>query len=182
MKKNQVAFYQAYIQDQKGQFCLEKINLLINQGEVICLTGLSNAGETVILQYLCGSARRIKGKIIINGQEMKRKYISEEKKKYFYLSSMEEIETKDLNLMEYLMLLSREKIGFKIWDEKENKKEAEKLLRSVGMNMEATVQCRDLSTVEKRILYLLRAVYSGTEIIMLHDEYEDLAGNDLNRY
>ena len=136
MKKNQVAFYQAYIQDQKGQFCLEKINLLINQGEVICLTGLSNAGETVILQYLCGSARRIKGKIIINGQEMKRKYISEEKKKYFYLSSMEEIETKDLNLMEYLMLLSREKIGFKIWDEKENKKEAEKLLRSVGMNME----------------------------------------------
>ena len=83
MKKNQVAFYQAYIQDQKGQFCLEKINLLINQGEVICLTGLSNAGETVILQYLCGSARRIKGKIIINGQEMKRKYISEEKKKYF---------------------------------------------------------------------------------------------------
>lgn len=182
MKKNQVAFYQAYIQDQKGQFCLEKINLLINQGEVICLTGLSNAGETVILQYLCGSARRIKGKIIINGQEMKRKYISEEKKKYFYLSSMEEIETKDLNLMEYLMLLSREKIGFKIWDEKENKKEAEKLLRSVGMNMEATVQCRDLSTVEKRILYLLRAVYSGTEIIMFHDEYEDLAGNDLNRY
>ena len=84
MKKNYVAFYQTYIQDQKGYFCLEKINLLINQGEIVCLTGLSNAGEAAILQYLSGNAKRIKGKISINGKDVNQKYISEEVKKDFY--------------------------------------------------------------------------------------------------
>lgn len=182
MKKNYVAFYQTYIQDQKGYFCLEKINLLINQGEIVCLTGLSNAGEAAILQYLSGNAKRIKGKISINGKDVNQKYISEEVKKDFYLSSMEEMENKDLNLMEYLMILSCEHFCPQLWNEKENKKRAEQLLHESGMNMEVTSKCWNLRPVEKRILYLLRAGYSGAKMIMIHDEYEDISEDELERY
>ncbi|PHK49671.1 ABC transporter ATP-binding protein [Staphylococcus edaphicus] len=65
-----------------GEKILEDINLTINDGEVICLTGASGCGKTTITRLLNGTIPHffhgdIEGHITVNGQDIRKQTIYE---------------------------------------------------------------------------------------------------------
>ncbi len=182
MKDNLLTFCQVNIVDEKKHYQLERINLILNQGDMICLTGMSSSGEDSILRYLCGEAHRIGGKVIVGGKVMAKDYIEKDMIHHFFMASRDEMDRENLNIMEYLVLVSRMKSQKLLWNENRGRKRAEDVLKAFGLDMDVFTSCKDLSPVQKRILYLAKAYAAQTKVILIQDEYEEFTEDDFKEY
>lgn len=57
--------------DKPDRLILQDINLTIKEGEFVCLLGQSGCGKSTLLRLLCGLQMPTKGKITIDGSEIK---------------------------------------------------------------------------------------------------------------
>src|SRR5262249_46270794 len=147
---------------------LKNISFALQRGEMICITGDSNSGKSVLLRLALGFLRPDEGEILINGQE---------------ITAMEEDD---------LLALRRETIGMgfqdnsffsgetgyentayrlddRDWPEDEIERAVVEILTFVGLEKEQEKQAEDLSGGMKRRLELARALI-GWPSIMLLDE------------
>ena len=147
---------------------LQNISFTLQRGEMICVTGDSDSGKSVLLRLALGFLRPDEGEILINGQE---------------ITAMEEDD---------LLALRRETMGMVFqdnsffsgqtvyentayrlddhdWPEDEIERAVVEVLTFVGLEKEQDKQAEDLSGGMKRRLELARALV-GWPSIMLLDE------------
>jgi len=147
---------------------LKNISFALQRGEMICITGDSNSGKSVLLRLALGFLRPDEGEILINGQE---------------ITAMEEDD---------LLALRRETMGMvfqdnsffsgqtvyentayrlddRDWPEDEIERAVVEVLTFVGLQDDQEKQAEDLSVGMKRRLELARALI-GWPSIMLYDE------------
>src|SRR5215475_1599911 len=147
---------------------LQNISFTRPRGEMVCITGDSDSGKSVLLRLALGFLRPNEGEILINGQE---------------ITAMEEDE---------LLALRRETMGMVFqdnsffsgqtvyentayrlddhnWPEDEIERAVVEVLTFVGLEKEQEKQAEDLSGGMKRRLELARALI-GWPSIMLLDE------------
>jgi len=147
---------------------LQNISFTLPRGEMLCITGDSGSGKSVLLRLALGFLRPDEGEILINGQE---------------ITAMEEDE---------LLALRREAMGMvfqensffsgqsvyentayrpddRDWPEDEIERAVVEVLTFVGLEDEQEKQAEDLSGGMKRRLELARALV-GWPSIMLYDE------------
>lgn len=147
---------------------LQNISFTLRQGEMICVTGDSASGKSVLLRLAIGFLRPDEGEIFINGQE---------------ITSMREQD---------LLALRRETMGMvfqensffsgltvynntayrlddRDWPEDDIDRAVVEVLTFVGLQDEQEKQAEDLSGGMKRRLELARALI-GWPSIMLYDE------------
>jgi len=60
-----------YPKENKGIFALKDINLKIEKNEFVCLIGPSGCGKTTLLHMFAGFEKPTKGKILVDGKEIK---------------------------------------------------------------------------------------------------------------
>ena len=147
---------------------LQNISFKLQRGEMICVTGDSDSGKSVLLRLALGFLRPDEGEILINGQD---------------ITAMEEDD---------LLALRRETMGMVFqdnsffsgqtvyentayrlddhdWPEDEIERAVVEVLTFVGLEKEQDKQAEDLSGGMKRRLELARALV-GWPSIMLLDE------------
>ena len=56
----------------KIPLCEQEVNLSANIGDLICLVGLNGSGKSTFLNTISGILKPISGKIIIDGQDVKK--------------------------------------------------------------------------------------------------------------
>jgi len=61
------------------------VNLSIKKGNLIGLCGFSGHGKTTLLDIICGLLQQNSGKILVDGVELKKKYLNDWKKKISYV-------------------------------------------------------------------------------------------------
>jgi phospholipid/cholesterol/gamma-HCH transport system ATP-binding protein len=147
---------------------LKNISFTLQRGEMLCITGDSDSGKSVLLRLALGFLRPDEGEILINGRE---------------ITAMEEDD---------LLALRRETMGMVFqdnsffsgqtvyentayrlddhnWPEDEIERDVVEVLTFVGLEKEQEKQAEDLSGGMKRRLELARALI-GWPSIMLLDE------------
>ena len=67
-----ISFTDVYMRYHGGKDILKNINLQIDQGEMVYLTGHSGAGKTTLLRLLALAERHNRGQIVVNGQNLAR--------------------------------------------------------------------------------------------------------------
>ena len=67
-----ISFTDVYMRYPAGRDVLKNINLQIDQGEMVYLTGHSGAGKTTLLRLVALAERPGRGQIIVNGQNLAR--------------------------------------------------------------------------------------------------------------
>ena len=67
-----ISFTDVFMRYPGGKDILKNINLQIDQGEMVYLTGHSGAGKTTLLRLVALAERHNRGQIIVNGQNLAR--------------------------------------------------------------------------------------------------------------
>ena len=151
-----------------GAPALQNISFTLPRGEMLCITGDSGSGKSVLLRLALGFLRPDEGGILINGQE---------------ITAMEEDELLALRGEAMGMVFQEnsffsgqsvyENTAYRLddrdWPEDEIERAVVEVLTFVGLEDEQEKQAEDLSGGMKRRLELARALV-GWPSIMLYDE------------
>src|SRR5215468_6740358 len=147
---------------------LQNVSFTLPRGDMLCITGDSNSGKSVLLRLALGFLRPDEGEILINGRET---------------TAMDEDELLALRRETMGMVFQEnsyfsgqtvyENTAYRLddrgWPEDEIDRAVDEVLSFVGLEGEQEKQAEDLSGGMKRRLELARALI-GWPSIMLYDE------------
>lgn len=142
-----------------------KINLELNMGEFVVITGESGSGKSTLLNVLSGLDTYEEGEMYINGEETshyneadfeeyRRKYVGNIFQNFNLINSYTVFQNVELAL-----LLNGEK-------KKESKDRVMDIIRKVGLEDFANTKCAKLSGGQKQRVAIARALATETPIIV----------------
>ncbi len=145
-----------------GTEVLKDINIALQPGQINIIMGANGSGKTTLLKQINGLLKPSRGKVIIDGQNIKNKTIEELASTIGYLSQ---------NPNDYLFLPSvEEEIAFtmKNLNIKEEKK-LEEILEKLNIQELRKKNPRDLSTGERQRIAIATILVSNLKILMLDE-------------
>ena len=152
-----------YDNQKISNWILNSINLKVEKGELLGLLGPSGCGKTTLLRLIAGFEYPLKGKIILNGQEISNKYriLTPEKRKIGMVFQ-------DYALFPHLTVLENAMFGLK---DKKNKSRVDFLINVVGLQKLMHRYPHELSGGQKQRLAIARALAPGTNFILLDEPF-----------
>ena len=151
-----------------NKVALNNVNFVLNHGEMILMTGVSESGKSVLLRLAMGLLRPDSGKILIEGreiQELKEAELIELRGGLMGMVFQEDSLFTGLPVYENAAYRLEEH-G---WSEQEIERAVAEVLRFVGLEGEESKFPEELSSGMKRRLEIARALI-GWPRIMLFDE------------
>ncbi len=146
-----------------SNWILNAINLKIEKGQLLGLLGPSGCGKTTLLRLIAGFEYPLKGRIILNDQEIsnKHKITTPEKRKIGMVFQ-------DYALFPHLTVLENAMFGLK---NKKDKTRVDFLINIVGLEMFINRYPHELSGGQKQRLAIARALAPGTNFILLDEPF-----------
>ena len=152
-----------YDNQKISNWILNAINLKIEKGQLLGLLGPSGCGKTTLLRLIAGFEYPLKGKIILNDQEIsnKNRILTPEKRKIGMVFQ-------DYALFPHLTVLENAMFGLK---DKKNKSRVNFLINIVGLDKFINRYPHELSGGQKQRLAIARALAPGTNFILLDEPF-----------
>lgn len=147
---------------------LKDVNLNIKHGEIHALMGENGAGKSTLIKILSGVHKQDNGKVLLDGQEIKLNNTHDGQVLGISVVFQELSLVNDLSVAEniYLHKLGADKFWMN-WTE--IKKDAEKLINSLGFNIDPSVKVRSLSIVQKQVVEIAKALSEDTKVLVLDE-------------
>ena len=146
-----------------SNWILNAINLKIEKGQLLGLLGPSGCGKTTLLRLIAGFEYPLKGRIILNDQEISNKHriLTPEKRKIGMVFQ-------DYALFPHLTVLENAMFGLK---DKKDKTRVNFLINIVGLDKFINRYPHELSGGQKQRLAIARALAPGTNFILLDEPF-----------
>lgn len=151
--------YRTYSIGKIKNNALNKVNLLINKGEIIVILGPSGSGKTTLLNCISGLDRPTKGRIKV-GKEIITRYNEKELTKFRRQKLGFIFQT--YNLLENLTVKQNIEIGSKLV---RNKVDINKIIELVDMTKHINKNMDELSGGEQQRVSIARALAKKPEIM-----------------
>lgn len=151
-----------------GVTALNNVSLSIQAGEVHAVVGENGAGKSTMMKVLSGIVQPDEGKIIVRGKETK-------------IQSPREAESlgiamvfQELNLFDPLtvaanIFINNELNSGILLDERKMHAEAKKVLESLHVDIQPDDKVTSLSTGQKQIVEIARAIHRGTGVVIMDE-------------
>jgi len=153
-------------------YAVNDVSLEIYPGEIIGLIGDNGAGKSTLIKILSGIHKPDKGKIFINGKNVKIPSVKDARGFGIETVFQEQAVVGDLSI-EKNIFLSRELTKFKgpftIIDNKKTKEEATKLMRELVLNIDTGQEVRFCSGGEKQGVAIARAMQFDAKLVILDE-------------
>ena len=145
---------------------INNINLDIEKGDFLCITGPNGGGKTTLLNSLLGLIKPDSGEIIIKGEKL-----SKSSAKISFVPQSSSLDRNfPISVIDTVLTggLGKGLHPFKKFSIKEKQKASE-VLKKVGLEDFSKRQISELSGGEFQRLLIARAVYSNPEILILDE-------------
>ncbi len=152
-----------------GVTALEDVSFSIDKGEVHAIVGENGAGKSTMMKLLSGIIEPDEGQIFIDGKE--EEIISPLVSERLGISMV----FQELNLFNALnvaanIFINQElQIGNTLLDENAMCADAEKVLKSLMVDIKPTEKVANLSTGQKQIVEIARATHRGTNVVIMDE-------------
>ncbi len=144
-----------------GEFALNNISLTMGKG-LNFIVGASGSGKTTLLKIISGMERDFGGEVYYCGKNMKE--LTTKEKSYFY-NNIFGFVWQDFNLLEDLSVLDNVLLPQYLKD-KQNHKNAEKILKDLGIFNFAHRKVKDLSGGQKQRVAIARELMKNPRVII----------------
>lgn len=158
-----------------GVKALDKVNLEVEKGEIHALVGENGAGKSTLMNVLSGvyPFGSYTGNILYQGEECKFNSLKDSEEKGIVIIHQELALIQLLSIGENMFLGNERKGKFGInWDETFH--EAEKYMRSVGLNDSATTLVKDIGTGKQQLVEIAKALAKNVKLLILDEPTSSL--------
>lgn len=163
-----------------GVLALDSVDMEVMSGEVHGLTGENGAGKSTLIKILTGAYTPDRGEIIFDNKKLEQ---------LTPLKAMNEgiaCIYQELNLIPNLTVVENIFLGrelykvknFKVLDRKKMLREAETLLKELGLNFDPRKRTGDLGVGQQQMVEICKAVHSNAKLIIMDEPTSSLSEHE----
>lgn len=162
-----------------GVRALDDVSFDLYPGEVHVIVGENGAGKSTLMKVLSGAYTADEGEVVLNGKVIEKNSpkISEELGIIMIYQ--------ELNLVPELSVASNVFLGHEIKkgifvDKKEQKKQADELLKDVGINIDSNMLVKNLGVGTQQMVEIVKALSKQAKVIVFDEPTSSLAQSEIN--
>jgi ribose transport system ATP-binding protein len=165
-----------------GVIALNKVNFDLKEGELHALVGENGAGKSTLIKILAGIYKKDEGKIFIEGEE--REFMGPQEAYDLGIS----VVPQELKLEPYMNIAENVFLGrdfsrrlfFKDWNR--ILAETKSLLKKVGLDIDPTISCKELSVIQQKMISIAKALSYNPRILVLDEPTAALTQREIERF
>jgi len=161
-----------------GVLALDKVNLVLNKGEVLALLGENGAGKSTLIKVLGGAYPADSGDIVINGNKVQLTSPADARRTGISIIYQEFNLIPDLTVRENIFL-GKEKTKRGLIDSEHEKKKVNQLFEKIGLNLDPEIQCADLTIAQQQTVEIAKALSSEAKIIVMDEPSATLTSQEV---
>jgi len=150
----------------RGQAALRDINLRISKGDFVGVVGPNGSGKTTLLKHLVGLLRPLRGKVLLNGQDLRRLTIGEISKEVGIL-----LQNPDHQLLYENTVFDEIAYGLRQLGAEQVDRRVKKAAAVVGLEEKQDLYPGKLSSGERTKLILASIIALEPEVIILDEPF-----------
>ena len=152
-----------------GVHALKGVNFVLHRGEVHALMGENGAGKSTLMKILSGVYKADSGEILVFNEKCSFNSVKESQEKGIAIIHQELNLIPDLTVAQNIFL-GREKMISKIFiDDKKMEKEAERLLKYVGVYIKPDEKISNLTVGKQQMVEIAKAISFDSKILVLDE-------------
>lgn len=162
-----------------GVKALDKVQLTVNKGEVHALMGENGAGKSTLIKILSGIYIKDEGKVIFDGEEINPSNNSEANENGIS-TIFQELDLIPTQSVYENMYIGREPMtSFGMIDRKKMEKDAEKVLKDLGLSIDVTKPLKSYSTAVQQMISIARAVSINAKLVIMDEPTSSLDSGEV---
>ena len=166
-----------------GVVALDNVSLSVGAGEIVALIGENGAGKSTLMKILGGAISRDAGVVKINGNPVEIRSPREASALGIEFIHQELSVLDNLDIAANIFLRREPtKAGFlKLIDRKRIYREADALLRKLGLDLSSRTPLAQLSIAQQQLVEIARALGAGARIIIMDEPTSSLTLTETRR-
>jgi ABC-type sugar transport system ATPase subunit len=161
-----------------GVRALVGVSLDLRPGEVHALVGENGAGKSTLIRILSGDTRPNRGRILLYGQEVQFQSPKVARRRGIATIFQEPMVVPGLSVAENVVLGSEPVVGWGFYSRRRAERIAEKTLQSLSLAVDPCAPMAGLSTAQKQIVEIARALIRDAPVIVLDEPTASLSGKE----
>lgn len=156
-----------------GVQALQRVDFSAELGQVTALVGENGAGKSTLMKILAGIHKRDEGEILLGGQPAKIDSPIAAMQQGISVIHQELNVLPNLSIAENIFVGREKKKGMFV-DKQYYREKTTELLKQVDLNVDPDTQTRYLSTAQKQMVEILRAISSEAKIVVMDEPTSSL--------
>lgn len=163
-----------------GIAALRNVTLKVLPGEIHAVVGENGAGKSTLMKILAGAYSKDNGQIIIEGKEVQIRNTYDSKKLGIGIIYQEFSLVPDLSVAENVFLNRLGTAGFWMkWGEL--KRNAEKLIATIGFSINPSLKVSELSIAQQQVVEIAKALSENVRVLILDEPSTVLGSQDVRK-
>ena len=157
-----------------GVLALDHVDLTVYPGQVLALVGENGAGKSTLMKVLSGVHQMDEGEILMEGKPIKIENPLASQMMGISIIYQELSVLDNMNIAENIFLGREKRKGSAFVDKKVMHAEARRLLDEVGLDMDTHIMAGELSTAQKQMIEVAKALSFNSKIIIMDEPTSSL--------
>ena len=152
-----------------GVQALKKVNLKIRPGETHCLAGENGCGKSTLIKVISGFYTADEGEIIINGKSYARLTPRESMNLGIQVIYQDFSLFNNLTVAENIAMSYNVSNSYKTSNKKRDRELAQKVLNTIGIDLDVNTEVGRLSVAQKQIVAICRALLQEAKLVIMDE-------------
>ena len=157
-----------------GVLALDHVDLTVYPGQVLALVGENGAGKSTLMKVLSGVHQMDEGEILMEGKPVKIENPLASQLMGISIIYQELSVLDNMNIAENIFLGREKRKGRAFVNKKTMHAEARKLLDEVGLDVDTHTMAGELSTAQKQMIEVAKALSFNSKIIIMDEPTSSL--------
>ena len=157
-----------------GVLAMDHVDLTVYPGQVLALVGENGAGKSTLMKVLSGVLQMDEGEILMEGKSVKIENPLASQLMGISIIYQELSVLDNMNIAENIFLGREKRSGRVFVDKKTMHAEARRLLDEVGLDVDTYTMAGELSTAQKQMIEVAKALSFNSKIIIMDEPTSSL--------
>ncbi len=163
-----------------GVKALDNVQLAVKKGEVHALMGENGAGKSTFMKLLIGLLTPDAGDIIFDGKPLKTSNVREILKQGMSMIHQEILVVPELTVAQNIFLGRETGNSLFGWlDDRNRTKQADELLKQMGLTIRPTAKMKYLSVAEMQMVEIAKAISNDAKVIIMDEPTSALSDKEV---